>query len=162
MLATVSELHSDQIILSFSDLRLALFRDRFDAVRVAGDVCHFGATSWVPAGYKSCGAGTDSRTQVRHVMSSTSGLVDKFVGHDTKLRLTGKEKTCELPDGNIITAVPDVSIVSSCHSCKFHCLRSLWIPRHVTLTSARALFPPYQGFFFKSLRHRGKCLGVVH
>jgi len=38
MLATVSELHSDQIILSFSDISLTLFKDHFDAVRVADDV----------------------------------------------------------------------------------------------------------------------------
>ena len=38
ILATVSELHSDQITLRFSDLRITLFNDHFDAVRVADDV----------------------------------------------------------------------------------------------------------------------------
>ena len=38
MLATVSELHSDQIILSFSDTRFTIFEGHFDAVRVADGV----------------------------------------------------------------------------------------------------------------------------
>ena len=38
MLATVSELRSDQIILCFSDLIITLLKDHFNAVRVADDV----------------------------------------------------------------------------------------------------------------------------
>ena len=57
-----------------------------------------------------------------------------------ELRSTGKEKTCELPDGNIITVVPGVSIKQ---------VSSLWIPRRVTFTTARICTPfPDQGCIF--------------
>ena len=66
-----------------------------------------------------------------------------FIGidHVTELRSTGKEKTCELPDGNIITVMPGVSIEQ---------VSSLRILRLVTLATARTctLFPAISKMYF--------------
>ena len=73
---------------------------------------------------------TSARICIANVVLSSGTTIFPGIDHDTELRSIGKEKTCELPDRNIITVGArrfHCASVSFQHVSLLTCLR---VPRH--------------------------------